>query len=146
MVLWEQKRMFITSVVWSFYSKTNQMHNISNLFYFRATLYMFRTVSPSIIRSLRLYDETSRSRYQAATESVWHTPDAVCTVLDFWWWTERPSETRRLLFQNKINLRYFASYWSYYRNILRCTVQQTSDRKKIAQGLLFVTIPTLTAI
>jgi len=37
-----------------FYSKTNQMHNISN-FYFGTTLYMFRTVSPSIIRSLRLY-------------------------------------------------------------------------------------------
>jgi hypothetical protein len=37
------------------YIKTNQMHNISNLFYFGTTLYMFRTVSPSIIRSLRLY-------------------------------------------------------------------------------------------
>ena len=31
------------------------MHNISNVFYFGTTLYMFRTVSPSIIRSLRLY-------------------------------------------------------------------------------------------
>jgi len=31
------------------------MHNISNLFYFRKKLYMFRTVFPSIIRSLRLY-------------------------------------------------------------------------------------------
>jgi len=31
------------------------MHNISNLFYFGTTLYMFRTVSPSIIRSLRQY-------------------------------------------------------------------------------------------
>jgi len=38
-----------------FYSKTNQMHNISNLFYFGTTLYMFPTVSPSIIRILRLY-------------------------------------------------------------------------------------------
>jgi len=38
-----------------FYSKTNQMHNISNLFYFGKTIRMFRTVSPSIIRSLRLY-------------------------------------------------------------------------------------------
>jgi len=38
-----------------FYSKTNQMLNISNLFYFGTTLYMFRTVFPSIIRSLRLY-------------------------------------------------------------------------------------------
>jgi hypothetical protein len=31
------------------------MHNISNLFDFGTTLYMFRTVFPSIIRSLRLY-------------------------------------------------------------------------------------------
>ena len=31
------------------------MHNISNLFYFGTTLYMFRAVFPSIIRSLRLY-------------------------------------------------------------------------------------------
>jgi len=42
-------------IVIYFYSKTNQTHNISNLFYFGTTLYMFRTVSPSIIRSLRLY-------------------------------------------------------------------------------------------
>jgi len=38
-----------------FYSKTNQMHNISNLFYFGTILCMFRTVILSIIRSLRLY-------------------------------------------------------------------------------------------
>ena len=38
-----------------FHSKTNQMHNISNLFYFETTLYMFQRVPPSIIRSLRLY-------------------------------------------------------------------------------------------
>ena len=37
-----------------FYSKTNQLHNISNLFYFGTTLYIFRTVFQSIIRSLRL--------------------------------------------------------------------------------------------
>ena len=42
-------------IVIYFYSKTNQMHIISNLFYFGTTLYMFLTVSSSIIRSLRLY-------------------------------------------------------------------------------------------
>jgi hypothetical protein len=26
-------------------------------------------------------------------------------VLDSWWWTEKPSETCRVLFQNKVNLR-----------------------------------------
>ena len=54
----------------------------------------------------------------AATEPVWHTPDAVCTVLDSWWWKERPSETCSVLFQNKMNLRCCASGWFYYRNIL----------------------------
>jgi hypothetical protein len=44
-------------IVIHFYSKTNQMHNISNLFYFGTTIYMFRTASPSIIRSLRLYTQ-----------------------------------------------------------------------------------------
>ena len=43
------------SIVIYFYNKINQMHNILNLFYFGTTLYMFRTVFPSIIRSLRLY-------------------------------------------------------------------------------------------
>jgi hypothetical protein len=33
------------------------MHNISNLFYFGTTLYMFQTVSPSILRSLRLHTQ-----------------------------------------------------------------------------------------
>ena len=37
------------------YSKTNQINNISNLFYFGTTPYMFWTVFPSIIRSLRVY-------------------------------------------------------------------------------------------
>jgi hypothetical protein len=41
-------------IVIHFYSKTNQMYNILNLFYFE-TLYMFWTVFPSIIMSLRLY-------------------------------------------------------------------------------------------
>jgi len=35
-----------------------------------------------------------------------HSPVAVCTVLNSWWWTERPSETCRVWFQNKINLRH----------------------------------------
>jgi len=42
-------------IVIYFYSKTKQIHNISNLFHFGTTLDMFRTVFPSIIGSLRLY-------------------------------------------------------------------------------------------
>jgi hypothetical protein len=118
------------------------MHNISNLFYFQTTLYMFRTVFPSIIRSLRLYIQhqvcviqilwllASRNGMELhlvpagkqSAKSVWHIPGAVCTVLDSWWWTERQCETCTALFQNKINLRYCASCWFYYRNILWCTV------------------------
>ena len=119
-------------IVIYFHSKTNQMHNISNLFYFGTTLYMFRTVSPSIIRSLILYlqhhtiqvlwllargNEFPLVPLQAATGPVWHIHDAACTVLDSWWWTERMGETCRLLFQNKINLRYCASAWVYFRRI-----------------------------
>ena len=37
------------------------------------------------------------------------------------------TEICRVLFQNKINLRYCASGWFYYRNTLRCTVLQTSN-------------------
>ena len=45
------------SIAIYFYSKTNQIYNISNLFYFGSALYMFRTVFPSIIRSLRRYTQ-----------------------------------------------------------------------------------------
>jgi len=58
--------------------------------------------------------------------SVWHTPVAVCTVLISWWWTERPSETCRVSFQNKIIWYNGASSWFCYRNILRCTALWTS--------------------
>ena len=39
---------------------------------------------------------------------------------------DRP-ETCRVSFQSKINVRYCASGWCYYRNILRCTVLPTSN-------------------
>ena len=141
LTLWWKKKLLLSYRKWNhvlstavaLYSKTNQMHNISNLFYFGTTCYMFRTVSPSIIRSLRLYIQHQVYviqvlwLQQAATEPVWHIPDAVCTVLDSWWWTERPPEACRGLFQNKINLRYCTSGWFYYRNILEYTVLQTSN-------------------
>jgi len=52
---WSPYTQHINMQISYFYSKTNQMHNISTLFYFGSTLYMFRTVFPSIIRRLRLY-------------------------------------------------------------------------------------------
>jgi hypothetical protein len=42
-------------IVIHFFSKTNQMHQFLKFVYFWLTLYMFRTVFPSVIRSSRLY-------------------------------------------------------------------------------------------
>jgi hypothetical protein len=112
-----------------FHSKPNQMQNISNLFYFGITLYMFRSVSPSIIRSLRLYIQLHT--IQVLWLLVSKQPQNLYgMMLCLQSWTpeeraERPTETCRVLFQNKINLRYSASGWFYYRNILRCMVLQT---------------------
>jgi len=81
------------------------------------SLYIFRTVFPSNIRSARLYIHhqvyVTQVRWLLASghemfhlvpaskqsaESGWHIRDGVCTVLNSWWWTERPSETYRVLF------------------------------------------------
>ena len=40
----------------------------------------------------------------------------MCTVLDSWWWTEKLSETCRVLFQKWI-WEISASRWFYYKNI-----------------------------
>ena len=98
--------------------KPTRCTNVSNLFYFGMTFYMFRTVFPSIIGSSRLYIQqqtdtadcllASSQQYLFASKqtavSVWHMPVVVCTILNSWWWTEKPSETWRVSFQNKINL------------------------------------------
>jgi len=47
---------------------------------------------------------------------VWQIPDAVCAVLSSWWWTEKPSETCRASYRNK--LRNFASCWFYSSNVV----------------------------
>jgi hypothetical protein len=61
------------------------------------SLYMFRMVFPSIIRTPRLY-----MQHQVyVSEPVWHKPVSVCTVLDSWWWIEKPSETCRVIKLNK---------------------------------------------
>jgi len=107
-------------IVIYFHSKTNQMHNTSNLFYFGTTTYVFQKVSPSIIGSLRLYIQHQVYVVQVVrllASNLWHISGAAYTVLDSWWWMERPSKTCRLLFQNKINLRYCVSGWFYYGKI-----------------------------
>ena len=55
------------------------MHITSNLFYFGSTLYMVRMVSPSIIRSLRLYIWHQVYVIQVlATEPVWYDASGIC--------------------------------------------------------------------
>jgi hypothetical protein len=89
--------------------------SFSNLFYFVVAFYMFRKVFPSIIRSLRLYIYLM-----------------LYVVLDSWWWMERPSETCRVLLQNKINLR---NWWIslvllYKQNFLiKYLIDETSVNK-----------------
>ena len=93
--------------------KPTSCTNFSNLLYFGITLCMFQTVFPSIIRSSRLYIQQqvyvrqillSACASKQTTLAVWHIPVAVCTVSNSWWWMERPSETCRVLFQNKLVL------------------------------------------
>jgi hypothetical protein len=107
--LWCYKIWVLLSIV-----KPTRCTNFWNLFYFGITLYMFQMVFLSvIIRSSTLYIQQQAYVKQIllpackqATVSVWHMPVAVCTVLNSWWWrTERPSETCRVLFQNKINFK-----------------------------------------
>ena len=64
------------------------------------------------------YNRNMSNRYccllasKQTTVTVGHIPVVVgaCTVLNSWWWTERPSETCRMLFQNKINLRNWCTW------------------------------------
>jgi hypothetical protein len=51
--------LFLNTLNSYFYSKTNQVHNISSLFYFGTTPYMLRTVPSFIIKSLKTVHTTS---------------------------------------------------------------------------------------
>ena len=58
-----------------------------------------------------------------SAKPVWHIPIAACRVIDSWWWTEKLSETCRILFQKYVYIwEISASRWFYYKNISRCTV------------------------
>jgi len=96
--------------------KPTRCTSFSNLFYFVVALYVFRTGFSSIIRSLRLYiqhasgicqTESADCLLASSQQNLFdiYLMHAVCTVLDSWWWTESQSETRRVLLQNKINLK-----------------------------------------
>jgi hypothetical protein len=97
-----------------FLSTTNKMHLLSQIIYSCKTLYIFRTVFLSIIRSSKpriqqRYMSTSccnlllsGMRWNAAGSSNCLTYIvALYAVLSPWWWAERPSETCRAFYKNK---------------------------------------------
>jgi len=66
-----------------------------------------------------------------SAKPIWHKPIAVYTVLDSWWWTEKLSETCRVLFQKYI-WEINASCWFYNKNISRYTVLWMSNSHHLA--------------
>jgi hypothetical protein len=74
-------------IVIYFYSKPTRRTSLSNLFIF--------------IQHSTCFGQSFHPASKQTTVSVWHIPVAVCTVLNSWWWMERPSETCRVLNQNK---------------------------------------------
>jgi len=122
-----------------FHIKSQRDAPVSKI-YFGMTLYMFRTVFPSIIRSSRLYIQQP-NRYCCLLASKQTTlfdkcPVAVCTVLNSWWWTERPSETCRVSFQNKFEkLVHLAGFT--IEIILRCTAPWTLSRHITSSNIHF---------
>jgi len=114
---------FICPCITSISLKYNQQDaTFSRSIYFYKLFYMFQAVTPSIIRSTKLYiqrqvlsnqycclllswmrwNESSISSTIAAVNNIGLTiPDAVCTVLCSWWWVEEPPETCRAIYRNK---------------------------------------------
>jgi len=95
------------------YSKTNQMHQFLKFIFFGTTLYMFRTVFPSIIRSSRLYIQ--HQVYGIQVSRLLASKQTSVSVLTYTWccmyslellmMDRKTVRTCRVLCQNKINLR-----------------------------------------
>jgi hypothetical protein len=125
-----------------FYSKTNEMHQfLKFILFFSRTPYVADGLSVHHQESKTVHTASGICQTDSAecllagmrwnwfsqfhlvpaskqsAESVWHKLDAICTVLDCWWWTERPSETCTVLLQNKINLRIWCISWVLLKNI-----------------------------
>ena len=111
------------------------MHKIFFYNKFIVCLYMFRALLCSssggqnciIQRLISSHSVGGRPVHRILLTALWHIPVAVCTVLNSWWWTERPSETCRVSFQNKIIWDTGASGWFHCRNILRFTALWMSN-------------------
>jgi len=78
--------------------------------YFYKLLYMFQAVPPPIIRSTKLHTASGIVKPillpaaivdEMELYGIPSIPDAVFTVLCFWWWAEEPPETCRAFYRNK---------------------------------------------
>jgi hypothetical protein len=78
--------------------------------YFVMKPYMFRTVRLFIIRSLftvhsaMVYVIQVCRQLSSRTGSAWHIPLPSVQWTNSWWWTDEPSETCRVSWQNKVLL------------------------------------------
>jgi hypothetical protein len=72
--------------------------NILRFIYFYKLLYTFQAVPPPIVRSIKLYIQRQVLSNQYCCLTI---PNAVCTVLCYWWWVEKPPETCRAIYRNK---------------------------------------------
>jgi hypothetical protein len=115
-------------IVIYFYSETKNMHNISNLFYFGATFFVCQTVSPSIIRSLRLFRRSLRPSSGVSDCTYNIIPYRFCgcllaTCMTYTWCCmyslRLPMMDEETVWhmwsvaQNKINLRYCGCGWFF---------------------------------
>jgi len=90
-------------------NKTNKMHHlIKFILFWNDTLHVSDGLSVHRQEFKAVCTATGRYCCLLASNqtaiSVWQMPVAVCTVFNSRWWTERPSETCRVSFQNKINV------------------------------------------
>ena len=99
--------------------KPTRYINVSNLFYWSNTLHVLDSLSihhqelKTVHTATGIWQTDTADCLLAGTRrtsiffplakqsavSVWHTPVAVCIVFNSWWWTERLSETCRVLLQ-----------------------------------------------
>jgi hypothetical protein len=109
-----------------FIIKPTRYTNFSNLFWNR-TLHVSDsfTVHHQVSSTVHTATGICHTGYVdcllAFSTPVWHIPIAVCTVLDSWWWTEKLSETCRVLFQKWI-WEISVSRWFYYQKKIKCVL------------------------
>ena len=105
-ILFLKKKLYISQFI-LFWKKKHS--TCLNLFYFWKKLYMsqFILFKKTLYMSqfILLKNTLHVSIYlflKTLYISVWHMSFGVCKVMISWWWTERPSETCRVFFKNKI--------------------------------------------